>query len=309
MARADGGLGDWTFDAAAWGARTLGGIDPIRRRLADRMEARLRARAGQPASDAAPPARDRAGQGGPRPGAPPDGRARARRAPARPAGPAGAAEDPLRRRARPPGRRHREGAVSRAPRVRRARLPRHQPGQGLQPPVRGLLRELRRARREARLRHRGPPRPRRARRLGQPVLRPDRGRALRVARGRPRHPRARRCATPTASSSSTRTARSSTTPWRGASGRSETSARCCRSKGCASARTPGAGRVSSTRSWGPPSACGGKASSSASRSPPPGTTPTRCCRTRCSRPSSTGSARSTPSSSTTCRSGAPRSSA
>ena len=30
MARANGGLGDWTFDAAAWGARTLGGIDPDR---------------------------------------------------------------------------------------------------------------------------------------------------------------------------------------------------------------------------------------------------------------------------------------
>ena len=51
MARANGGLGDWTFDAAAWSARTLGGIDPVRRAIANRMEARLRARADHPAPD------------------------------------------------------------------------------------------------------------------------------------------------------------------------------------------------------------------------------------------------------------------
>jgi len=35
MARGSGGLGDWTFDALAWSARTLGGFSPIRRTLAD----------------------------------------------------------------------------------------------------------------------------------------------------------------------------------------------------------------------------------------------------------------------------------
>ena len=35
----------------AWSARTLGGIDPVRRAIADRMEARLRARADHPAPD------------------------------------------------------------------------------------------------------------------------------------------------------------------------------------------------------------------------------------------------------------------
>ena len=247
MARANGGLGDWTFDAPRGARARWAGSHPLRR--ADRRsDGDAAAGPGRPPGPGpAPPARGRAGQGGPRPGPPPDGRASARRAPARPAGPAGAAEDPLRRRARPPGRRDREGALSRAPRVRCARLPRDQPGQGLQPPVRGLLRELRRARREARLRHRGPPRPRRARRLGQPLLRPERRRALRVARGRPRHPRARRAAPRLLLHRLLERHAGRRRPSPGASAPSATSARCCRSRGCASGRTRGAGRASSTR--------------------------------------------------------------
>jgi radical SAM protein with 4Fe4S-binding SPASM domain len=51
MRRNDGVLGDWTFDALAWSARTLGGFGPLRRRVADRAEQRLRARADRPASE------------------------------------------------------------------------------------------------------------------------------------------------------------------------------------------------------------------------------------------------------------------
>jgi len=51
MPRTNGVLGDWTFEGLAWGARTLGGITPIRRALADRVETRLRARAERPAAE------------------------------------------------------------------------------------------------------------------------------------------------------------------------------------------------------------------------------------------------------------------
>jgi radical SAM protein with 4Fe4S-binding SPASM domain len=51
MTRTNGTLGDWTFDALAWSARTLGGIGPVRRALADRMETRLRARASRPPAE------------------------------------------------------------------------------------------------------------------------------------------------------------------------------------------------------------------------------------------------------------------
>ena len=50
MARTNGSLGDWTFDTFAWSARTLGGVGSLRRALADRVERRLRARADRPAS-------------------------------------------------------------------------------------------------------------------------------------------------------------------------------------------------------------------------------------------------------------------
>ncbi len=44
-------LADRTFDALALAARTVGGIGPVRRALADRVEARLRARADRPESE------------------------------------------------------------------------------------------------------------------------------------------------------------------------------------------------------------------------------------------------------------------
>ena len=51
MGGSNGVLGDWTFDTLAWSARALGGVGPLRRALADRMEARLRARADRPPSE------------------------------------------------------------------------------------------------------------------------------------------------------------------------------------------------------------------------------------------------------------------
>jgi radical SAM protein with 4Fe4S-binding SPASM domain len=51
MTRTNGVFGDWKFDTLAWSARTLGGIAPVRRALANRMETRLRARADRPASE------------------------------------------------------------------------------------------------------------------------------------------------------------------------------------------------------------------------------------------------------------------
>jgi MoaA/NifB/PqqE/SkfB family radical SAM enzyme len=51
MPAPNGRLSDWTFGTLAWTARTLGGITPLRRALADRMEERLRARALRPASE------------------------------------------------------------------------------------------------------------------------------------------------------------------------------------------------------------------------------------------------------------------
>jgi radical SAM protein with 4Fe4S-binding SPASM domain len=51
MARTNGVFGDWTFDTLAWSARTLGGVGPLRRALADRMETKLRARADRPPSE------------------------------------------------------------------------------------------------------------------------------------------------------------------------------------------------------------------------------------------------------------------
>jgi len=51
MNRSSGALGDWTFEGLAWSARALGGIAPIRRALADRVEGRLRARADRPAAE------------------------------------------------------------------------------------------------------------------------------------------------------------------------------------------------------------------------------------------------------------------
>jgi len=51
MRASNGNLANWTFDTLTWTARTLGGIGPVRRTLADRMERRLRARADRPASE------------------------------------------------------------------------------------------------------------------------------------------------------------------------------------------------------------------------------------------------------------------
>jgi radical SAM protein with 4Fe4S-binding SPASM domain len=51
MPAPNGFVSDWTFETLAWTARTLGGIGPLRRALADRMEQRLRARALRPASE------------------------------------------------------------------------------------------------------------------------------------------------------------------------------------------------------------------------------------------------------------------
>lgn len=51
MPAPNGHVSDWTFETLAWTARTLGGIGPLRRALADRIEERLRARALRPASE------------------------------------------------------------------------------------------------------------------------------------------------------------------------------------------------------------------------------------------------------------------
>lgn len=51
MTRGDGVFGDLLFDGLAWSARTLGGVAPIRRALADRVEKRLRSRASCDASE------------------------------------------------------------------------------------------------------------------------------------------------------------------------------------------------------------------------------------------------------------------
>jgi radical SAM protein with 4Fe4S-binding SPASM domain len=48
MPGSNGVLQDWTFDALAWSARTLGGIGPLRRSLADRAERRLREKGSRP---------------------------------------------------------------------------------------------------------------------------------------------------------------------------------------------------------------------------------------------------------------------
>jgi radical SAM protein with 4Fe4S-binding SPASM domain len=48
MTRTDGVLADWKFDALAWSARTLGGVGPLRRALADRAERRLREKGNRP---------------------------------------------------------------------------------------------------------------------------------------------------------------------------------------------------------------------------------------------------------------------
>ena len=193
MTRTNGVLGDWTFDGLAWGARALGGVAPVRRALADRIERRMRSRADRPAAELRhPPAveQDKAALSLALLQVAERGLAERRLGRA---GAAGAAEDPLHRRPRAPRRREREGPLPRAPPGRdAARLPRHQPGQGLQPRLRGLLRELRRARREARLGHGRPHRPRRPRRLGRALLRAHGRRAARLAREPQGRPRARR---------------------------------------------------------------------------------------------------------------------
>ena len=51
MKRSNETLGDWTFDGLAWSARTLGGVAPVRRALADRMEKSLRSRADRDAAE------------------------------------------------------------------------------------------------------------------------------------------------------------------------------------------------------------------------------------------------------------------
>jgi radical SAM protein with 4Fe4S-binding SPASM domain len=51
MPAPNGRSSDWTFETLAWSARTLGGIAPLRRALAERMEGRLRARALRPAAE------------------------------------------------------------------------------------------------------------------------------------------------------------------------------------------------------------------------------------------------------------------
>ena len=50
MLRSNGALGDWTFEGLAWSARALGGMAPVRRVLADRIERRMRSRADRPAA-------------------------------------------------------------------------------------------------------------------------------------------------------------------------------------------------------------------------------------------------------------------
>ena len=66
MAGRNGILANRTFDALAWGARTLGGIGPVRRALANRTEHRLREKAYRPASELRQPPsceQDRAAMG------------------------------------------------------------------------------------------------------------------------------------------------------------------------------------------------------------------------------------------------------
>src|SRR3990172_5061232 len=55
MLRSNGALGDWTFEGLAWSARALGGMAPVRRVLADRIERRMRSRADRPAAALRPP--------------------------------------------------------------------------------------------------------------------------------------------------------------------------------------------------------------------------------------------------------------
>ena len=50
MLRSNGALGDWTFEGLAWSARALGGMAPVRRVLADRIERRMRSRADRAAA-------------------------------------------------------------------------------------------------------------------------------------------------------------------------------------------------------------------------------------------------------------------
>ena len=191
MARTNGVLGDWTFDTLAWSARTLGGIGPLRRNLADRAEKRLRDKGNRPVPRHPPAVEQDKASFEPRP--PPHGRARAGRAAGGAAGAARPPEDGSLRRPRAPRRREREGPLpGPAPGRHAPGLPGHQPGQGLQPRLRGLLRELGHPRREARLGHRRPHRARGPRRVGQPLLRAHGRRAPRLARGPEGRPRAGR---------------------------------------------------------------------------------------------------------------------
>ena len=179
MARTNGVLGTGRSTRSP-GARAPWAGSPAPPRLADRAErgcgrraiARLRCATRWPSSRT----RSRSAS---RSSAPPSA---ASPAAARRAGAARAAAQPLQRRLRAPRGDERQGPLPRAPRPDPGRLPRDQPGQGLQPALLRLLRELGRPRREARLGDLRAHGARGARRLGHARLRDQRRRAARVAR-------------------------------------------------------------------------------------------------------------------------------
>ena len=218
----------------------------------------------------------------------------------------GAAEDALHGRPGAPRRREREGPLPRpAPGRDASRLPHDQPGQGVQPRLRRLLRELRRARREAHLGHGRPHRARRPRRLGYALLRALGRRAARVAREPQGRPRARRGAPRLLLHHvlERHADRRRAGPPPGRARQPEPGALDRGDEG-PHRRAAGRGRVRSHRGRRP-SPARARACCSGSRSPPRARTPKRSCPTRFSPRSSTSWARSTRSSSTTCRSGAP----
>ena len=179
------------FDALTWLALRLGRLGPVRRAIARHMEARIRARGELSASALRhPPAVEQ------------DKIALA-------LGALGAAERGLR--AERSARRRcgrccatstaassctagdeRQGPLPRAPRPEPGRLPGDQPGQGVQPALRRLLRQLRRPPRASRLGDLRAHGARRLRDLGHAGVRDQRRGAPRLARRQPLLPRPRR---------------------------------------------------------------------------------------------------------------------